>query len=137
MEVIITAIVIVVGLILLSVIFGSKGYQDHQGKKSKLFAKLDEIKQEIESASSGELRDIVIRLDKILGDTLNVKLGKVSTVGESLKALKSVVDRNELNAVWIYHKMRNNVVHDSITVTQEDVEEMYKIYSRFIRLLLK
>ena len=137
MEIILIAIVIIVGLLLLAGIFGSQPYRDLQSKKDEILGTLDSLHSLISTASTGELRDIVIRLDKVLGDALRIKVGREETVGGALKQIRRDYNRNDLNAVWIYHKMRNSVVHDAIDVTREDVSEMYRVYSSFIKLILK
>lgn len=128
---------IVFGIALLLVVFSSPASKKHSKKKQSLLKSFNELGQGISSKSPGELRDLAVKLDKSLGDVLQFVNGNKKTVGENLKQIKDKTTRYILNKVWTYHKMRNQVVHDSAEITTEDVKEMYNTYLSLIEKLLK
>lgn len=128
---------IVFGIALLLVVFSSPASKKHSKKKQSLLKSFNELGQGISLRSPGELRDLAVKLDKSLGDVLHFVNSNDKAVGENLKLIKGKTPRSTLNKVWTYHKMRNQVVHDSAEVTVDDVKEMYNTYLSLIEKLLK
>lgn len=86
--------------------------------------------------SDAEYRDAVVQMDTLLNKALQHRHNNKLTCGENLKLAKDVFTRAELNAIWDFHKLRNNVVHDGTSVDESDAKEMYNVYAKSIEKIL-
>ena len=128
--------VIVLGLALALLLFSSPSGQAHQKKKQSLHAEFVAYASDIKSASRGELRDLIVRMDKTLADILRFYNGNEDTIGENLKLMRKKLEKHEMDKLWKYHKIRNRVVHDSLVADADTVYAMYNCYLTLINKLL-
>jgi len=136
MDITLILFIIVFGIGLLLLVFSSPASKARQQKVEALKAEFYSHAKQIKTSSSGELRDVVVKMDKTLADTLKFYFNNSDTIGENLKALRGKFDKSLMDKIWKYHKVRNRVVHDSVDVRADTVYAMYNSYLLLINKLL-
>lgn len=75
---------------------------------------------------------VVMKADKLLDAALKDHGVKGSTMGERMKAARSLFRNN--NAVWAAHKLRNRVAHENnISVNPKTVQHALKAYKMALK----
>lgn len=106
-------------------------------KKEKVFERLKEVKMQIDSREVYARRDSLIRLDNLLGKALNIRYNNENSCGDNLKIAKKLFSKREYQQLWDVHKLRNQVVHNDVDISQGETEEAYKIYKMGINKILR
>lgn len=89
------------------------------------------------SGSDSDKRDCIIRLDTLLGKSMQYYGVAGSTVGEKLKNSKDVFSRDIYEGLWKAHKIRNKVVHENYSMSGKEFKSSVKYLKSGIRRLLK
>jgi hypothetical protein len=112
------------------------GTPDKSGKKEQIYQQLSEC-QELISGGASERKDCLIRLDVLLGKSMEFAGVKGSTVGEKLKNAGELFDRDLYEQLWQGHKLRNRVVHENAPVSGSELKTTVKYFRRAIKRLVK
>jgi hypothetical protein len=136
MDITLILFVIVFGIGLILLVFTSPATKVRQKKVDALKQEFYSHAKSIKSASRGELRDMVVKMDKTLADTLRFHFNNSDTIGENLKSLRGKYDKSLMDKIWKYHKIRNRVVHDSVDVRADTVYAMYNSYLVLINKII-
>lgn len=105
--------------------------------RSEIFKSLDDIKYSMALHNPSANRDGIVRLDALLSKSLQIRFKNTSTCGDNLKNAKAFIPKTLYNDIWHYHKLRNQIVHENIEISNDDAVESFKIYSSVILKLLK
>ena len=113
MEILIVVGVVLIVIVLVAIIVSSSGGGSNQAEWKKI-AKSNIYKAESKLNSSNyyEVKDSLVELDKLLDYILKNKRVSGGTLGERLKNANSMFSKNDYNALWSAHKLRNQVVHE-------------------------
>ncbi len=130
---IIAAIVVVVMLAIALVASGSKG----KGQAREQISKELDACESLKSGDKSARKDCLIRMDTLLGKSMKYAGIKGVTVGEQLKNAKKMFKRDDYNAIWTAHKLRNQIIHENIDFSYNDFEDSFKTYKFAIRRLLQ
>jgi hypothetical protein len=106
-------------------------------KKEKIFEKLELLSSQVNSDDEYARRDAIIRLDNVLGQSLNIRLGNDSSCGDNLKISKKLFDKKTYQQIWDAHKVRNNIVHNDENISKVEALELFKIYKFAVKQVLK
>ncbi|HVX92775.1 MAG TPA: hypothetical protein VHA74_01540 [Candidatus Dojkabacteria bacterium] len=127
----------IVGFILILVILSSIYKEPYtSGFKVKVYKQLNEIKAVLNNGNSFSNRDVIIRLDSILSKVLQKHFNNDLSCGDNIKKIKHKFHKETYQDLWYYHKLRNQIVHESVDVTSDDVKKAYKVYWRVIYKML-
>ncbi|MEM1312449.1 MAG: hypothetical protein AAGF07_03220 [Patescibacteria group bacterium] len=99
------AILVFILLLAVLIIFLSK--KNEPTWKSKVKSKLTLINSR---SSDNKLK--LLELDKLLEFTLQNKFSSDSSLGSILKQKAKQIPKQELDQIWLAHKMRNKISHD-------------------------
>lgn len=135
-ETVITVVILLLICILFLIAY-INGKRIPVAKKQKILERLKEIKVQIDSREVYARRDSLIRLDNLLGKALNIRYNNGGSCGENLKVAKQLFSKKEYQRLWDVHKLRNQVVHDDVDISQGEAEEAYRIYKMGINKILK
>ncbi len=127
-------VAIVVAVILLAVILkiGRAGNDKlRDAIRSEVAENLSLSKGDAESRKMA-----VINLDTLLGKALAYYGIKGETVGERLKQAGRIFEKDQYNALWAAHKMRNTIVHENNTPTLKELEKATTVFSSAIKRLV-
>ncbi len=105
--------------------------------KQEIYNSLAKIRESLKNGNSAVYRDSIVRLDTLLSKVLQKKMSNSLQCGENLKKLKGRFRRDFYDDIWHYHKLRNKVVHDDISVKEKDAKAALYTYSKAIEKLLK
>lgn len=134
---IVTTIAILTFLLILFILafINSKGLTDRQ--KGNILNQLEEIKYSMAVNNAYANRDGIVRLDTLLSKTLQKLLSNGLKCGDNLKKVRNRLNKKEYDAIWSVHKLRNNIVHENIELTNQDAINAYKAYSEVITKLIR
>ncbi len=106
-------------------------------KKESILTRLKELESQIKSPDDFARRDAVIKLDNLLGRSLNIIHRNNRQCGDNLKMSKKLFNKQLYQQLWDVHKLRNNIVHNDENISLSEAEEVYRIYKLGIRNILK
>ncbi len=104
--------------------------------RQKVWNDVLQIKKMLDTKNPLIYRDIIVRLDALLGKSLRLYYNNSESCGTNLKQARDLFDRDEYNKIWKAHKLRNIVVHENKEITSLEIEESYDIISLAIKKLL-
>jgi len=109
---IIIVIAVVIVVVVIVAIIASSGGGSSPEWKSVLKSNVYKAESNSKSNNYAEVKDSLVELDKLLDYLLQSKRVKGGTLGERLKNAKSMFNKNDYNALWSGHKLRNSLVHE-------------------------
>jgi len=135
MDILVVVVVVFIVIAVVAIIVSSSGGGAGQAEWKKV-AKSNIYKAESKLSSSNyyEVKDSLVELDKLLDYVLKSKRVKGETLGERLKNASSMFNKNDYNALWSAHKLRNQMVHE---VEHNININMIKNNSRVVASILK
>ncbi len=77
----------------------------------------------------------IIRLDALLGKSLQYAGMKGETVGERLKNAKRLFQQGPYDAIWRAHKLRNTIVHEPYQPSPREFHDAQLSFESTIRRL--
>lgn len=78
----------------------------------------------------------VIEADKLLDVALKAKGFTGETMGERLKSAGAGLgNRNEQNAIWNAHRLRNRLVHEETKVSQQQALQALNVFKKCLKQL--
>lgn len=128
-------VALVVAIVLTVVLF-KLGGRPSAAVRTQLYSDLDAARGLLSGDASAR-KDAIIRLDTILGKSLQYAGINGDTVGERLKQARSLFDRKVYDDIWTAHKLRNRLVHEQYEVGQQESERAASVLSSAVRRLLK
>ena len=136
-----TSIIITIGtllflLLLFIVAFKSTG-RVSQDEKIRIYKQLDDIKFSMTLNNPSGNRDGFVRLDALLSKALQLRYKNKEMCGDNLKRCKNMFSKKFYEKIWLYHKLRNQIVHENIEINDKDAVNGYSVYSEVIIKLLK
>ena len=136
-----TSIIITIGtliflLLLFIVAFKNSGSVSSE-QKVKIYKQLDDIKFSMTLNNPSGNRDGFVRLDALLSKALQIRFKNTDTCGDNLTRCKRLFSKPFYEKMWKYHKMRNQIVHENIEISDKDAINGYSTYSEVIIKLLK
>lgn len=135
-----SVIITIAILSILSLLFLLIAIKNRKGtfkKKARIFKNLQDLKVGAYSSNPSERITAIIKLDNLLAKALQYRFSNEKNCGENLKLAKKFFTRSTYEKIWEIHKLRNQVVHDDISISEEETEEAYKIYNLSITKVLK
>lgn len=120
MEIVIVIVVVLIVIAIVALIASSSGGKEEAQWKKTVKSNIYKAESKINSSNYYEVKDSLVELDKLLDYLLKNKRVKGETLGERLKNASSMFTRNDYNALWNAHKLRNQLVHEvehSISIT--------------------
>ena len=130
--VLILVFLLLVGL----VIYLSNNTRIDSTLRQKVWNDVLQIKKMIDTKNPLIYRDIMVRLDALLGKSLRLYYKNSESCGTNLKQAKNLFDKGEYNRIWEAHKLRNRVVHENQEISSSELVESYNIISSAIKKLL-
>lgn len=106
-------------------------------ERNLILKQLDEIKYSMALHNVSANRDGIVRLDSLLSKSLQLKHRNSLNCGENLKKSKYILSKDLYEDIWYFHKLRNQIVHENIELTNEEAVKGYSVYSRAINKLIK
>lgn len=106
-------------------------------EKIRLYKQLDDIKFTLSTNSPSTNRDSIVRLDALLSTLLQTKFNNQAKCGDNIKRLKKYLNKKLYNQLWRYHKLRNDVVHKNIEISDSEAVEAFRVYSEILMKLIK
>ena len=105
--------------------------------KEKTLSKIKQLNSLAGSSSKDALKSGLNDADKLLDFFLKSKRLKGETLGERLKNAQKVFSREDYNALWNAHKLRNKIAHEidfetSIHVLQSEIKNITRIVTRHL-----
>lgn len=104
--------------------------------KKRIWDDILQIQYAIKIKNSLTYRDLVIRLDSLLSQSLKLYYKNSESCGTNLKKAKELFNRDEYNKIWEAHKLRNQIVHEDKEVSFSELERSYSIISSAVRKIL-
>lgn len=104
--------------------------------RQKVWDDVLQIKKMLDTKNPLIYRDIIVRLDSLLGKSLRLYYKNSESCGTNLKQARDLFDKGEYNEIWKAHKLRNRVVHENEEIRQSELMESYNIISSAIKKLL-
>ncbi len=104
--------------------------------KKRIWSDILQIQNAIKIKNSLTYRDLVIRLDSLLSQSLKLYYKNSESCGTNLKKAKELFNRDEYNKIWEAHKLRNQIVHEDKEVSFSELERSYSIISSAVRKIL-
>lgn len=100
--------------------------------KEKVSQKLAKLNTQANSTNREALKSTLSEADKLMDFFLKSSGVSGETMGERLKNARNVFDRDDYNAVWNAHKLRNRIAHEmdfepSASMLQTEVKNLNKI----------
>lgn len=137
MEIVIVIVVILIVIAIVALVASSSGGKDEAQWKKIAKSNIYKAESKINSNNYYEVKDSLVELDKLLDYLLKNKRVKGETLGERLKNANSMFTRNDYNALWNAHKLRNQLVHEvehsiSITTIKNNSRTMASIIKKSI-----
>ena len=124
----------VVAALLVVLWFMSRGSTDIARKD--IYEKVEEC-QKLSKGDASARKDAIIRMDTLLGRSLQYAGVKGETVGERLKNARNLFNRQINNDIWEAHKIRNTIVHEHREVSQSETDRAMSTLTSAIRRLVK
>ena len=134
---IIITIVILVALCLLFLLAAINNRKKTFKKRARMLRDLQDLKVGAYSSNPSERITAIIKLDNLLAKALQYRFSNEKNCGENLKLARKLFSRSIYEKIWQIHKLRNQVVHDDISITEEKMREAYRIYNLSINKILK
>lgn len=100
----------------------------HSQKLQEINDSFFELSSSLNSEDQAKLRDVVVQGDMLLSKALQAKFSNTDSCGANLKRANKVFSRAELNRIWEYHKLRNQIVHEGIEVDMRDSQYAYNTF---------
>lgn len=107
-----------------------------ESEKSDILKQLEDIKYSMTLHNPSSNRDGIVRLDALLSKSLQLKHKNTLNCGENLKKSKNIIGKKYYEEIWFYHKLRNQIVHENVEITDINAVNGYSIYSIVINKLL-
>jgi conjugal transfer/entry exclusion protein len=104
--------------------------------KQRIWADLLQVKAMVETKNSLIYRDILIRLDSLLGKAFKLYYKNSESCGTNLKQARDLFNKEEYDKIWKIHKLRNQVVHENKEISSSELMESYSIIGSAIKKLL-
>ena len=134
---VIITIVILVAICLLFFLAAINTRKKTFKKKGKMLKDLEALKVGSYSSNPSERITAIIKLDNLLAKALQYRFSNEKNCGENLKIAKKLFTRNVYEEIWKTHKLRNQVVHDDMLISEDKMKEAYRIYNLSITKILK
>ncbi len=136
MDILLIVAVVIVIVILVAIIASSSGTPKSEWKV-KAKSQLDLLYKSIKSNNYIEVKAALIDLDKLLDFILKSKNINGTTLGERLKNSRNIFSKEDYNAVWTAHKLRNELVHEienkaSINAIRHNANVLFNILKKHI-----
>lgn len=116
-------VIIVSSLLVLSFLGSTKNKE----LRSNILKDLKECDR-LQSGSNSDRRDCIIRLDTLLGKSMQYYGVSGSTVGEKLKNSESIFSKEVYEGLWKAHKIRNKVVHENYSMSGKEFKSSVKYF---------
>jgi len=129
------AILLILSLLFLLVAINNR--KDTFKRKARMLKNLQDLKVGAYSTNPSERITAIIKLDNLLTKALQYRFSNEKNCGENLKSAKKFFTKPIYEKIWQIHKLRNQVVHDDILISEEKAQEAYKIYNLSITKILK
>ncbi|MDD3474973.1 MAG: hypothetical protein PHP08_03715 [Candidatus Dojkabacteria bacterium] len=130
-------IIILVLIAMLFVLSAINSKKRNFKRKDRLLATLERLKEHIESDNEFERKDAIIRLDNLLAQSFNYKYSNSLNCGENLKKSSKLFRKDTYQNLWDVHKLRNDIVHNNRSISEEEAQKAYHIYKLCIKQILK
>ena len=104
--------------------------------RQKIWDDVLQIKKMVDTKNPLIYRDIIVRLDSLLGKSLRLYYKNTESCGTNLKQARNLFNRDEYDKIWQAHKLRNRVVHENQEISSSELVESYNIISLAIKKLL-
>lgn len=134
---VIITIVILVALCLLFLLAAINNRKKTFKKRAKMLRDLQDLKVGAYSSNPSERITAIIKLDNLLAKALQYRFSNEKNCGENLKLARKIFSHPIYEKIWQIHKLRNQVVHDDISISEEKMQEAYRIYNLTINKILK
>ena len=134
---VIITIAILVALCLLFLLAAINNRKKTFKKRARMLRDLQDLKVGAYSSNPSERITAIIKLDNLLGKALQYRFSNEKNCGENLKLARKLFSRPIYEKIWQIHKLRNQVVHDDISISEEKMQEAYRIYNLTINKILK
>lgn len=134
---VIITIAILVALCLLFLLAAINNRKKTFKKRARMLRDLQDLKVGAYSSNPSERITAIIKLDNLLGKALQYRFSNEKNCGENLKLARKLFSRPIYEKLWQIHKLRNQVVHDDISITEGKMQEAYRIYNLSINKILK
>lgn len=134
---VIITIVILVALCLLFLLAAINNRKKTFKKRARMLRDLQDLKVGAYSSNPSERITAIIKLDNLLAKALQYRFSNEKNCGENLKLARKLFSRPIYEKIWQIHKLRNQVVHDDISISEEKMQEAYRIYNLSITKILK
>lgn len=135
-----TILITITILVLISLLFlfaSVNNKKIDQGKRSKLFKRLEELKSSSNSEDVSVRRDSIIKLDNLLSKSLQYYFNNTLSCGDNLKSASKIFKKDQYNSIWDAHKIRNLIVHDDYDIKKEEAQKIYNVYKMSINKILR
>lgn len=128
------AIIAFILIIFLLALASSRAVPEEE--KKLILKQLDDIKYSMTLHNPSSNRDGIVRLDALLSKSLQLRHRNSLNCGENLKKSKTIIGKKYYEDIWFYHKLRNQIVHENIEITDLNAVNAYSVYSIVINKLL-
>ena len=134
---VIITIIILIALSMLFLLVAINTQKKTAKKKIKILKNLQDLKIGAYSSNPSERITAIIKLDNLLAKALQYRFSNEKNCGENLKMARKFFSRPIYEKIWEIHKLRNQVVHDDMSITEEKMQDAYKIYNLSINKIKK
>ena len=83
------------------------------------------------TSDPGSQQLAILNADKLLDHALKARGYKGETMGDRLKNARSAFKNN--NAVWVAHKLRNQIAHEQVTIKTQTVRHALKVFKQALK----
>lgn len=83
------------------------------------------------SSEQGTMQLAILNADKLVDSALKQKGLSGKTMGERMKSAKDKF--SDRNGIWYAHKLRNQIAHESVTVTPSQTKNALQAFKRALR----
>lgn len=125
-----------IALLFLAAALAAVGGTDKSKKKEAIWKDLKECRSLMKGNASAR-KDCLIRIDVLLGKSMEFAGVRGKTVGEKLKNADKLFKWDLYQKLWEGHKLRNRVVHENEQVSGSELRSTVKYFTAAIKRLLK
>ena len=133
----IATILILIAVAILFLFASQNQRKEKQKSISRMLNNLEALKAGAYCDDLARRRDTLIKLDNILSKSLQYRLNNTNMCGDNLKLIKKRFKKNEYEALWEVHKLRNHIVHDDYDISENEAQDAYKVYNMSIHRILR
>lgn len=133
----IITITILIAVCLLFLLVAINSQKKTFKKKARILKGLQDLRVGAYSTNPSERITAIIKLDNLFAKALQYRFNNEKNCGENLKLARKFFRKPDYEKIWQIHKLRNQVVHDDISISEEKMQEAYKVYNLSINKVLK